>query len=64
MIGAPIPRRKVVGFEPDVVEHSPRPRQPYGHYVRGRRPGGESPNRRRHFNYSGRGRSSNQKRVA
>ena len=64
MIGAPIPRRKVVGFEPDVVEHSPRPRQPYGHYVRGRRPGGESPNRGRHSNYSGRGRSSNQKRVA
>ncbi len=64
MIGAPIPRRKVVGFEPDVVEHSPRPRQPYGHYVRGRRPGRESPNRGRNFNYSGRGRSSNQKRIA
>ncbi len=64
MIGAPIPRRKVVGFEPDVVEHSPRPRQPYGHYVRGRRPGGESPNRGRNFNSSGRGRRSNQKRVA
>ena len=64
MIGAPIPRRKVAGFEPDVAERSPRPRQSYGHNARGRRPGGESPNRGRRSNSSGRRRSSNRKHVA
>ena len=64
MIGSPIPRRKVVGFEPDVAERSAGPRRPYGHNLRARRPGGESPNRGRHSSSSGRGRSSYRKRVA
>ncbi len=64
MIGAPIPRRKVVGFEPDVAERPPRPRQAYGHNVRGMRPGGGSPNRGRNSNSSGRRRRSNRKRIA
>lgn len=64
MIGAPIPRRKVVGFEPDVVERFARPRQPFGQHGRGRRPGGESPNRGRRSNSSGRGHGRNRKHVA
>ena len=40
MIGAPIQRRKVAGFEPDYSERPQRPRKPYGNNARGMRPGG------------------------
>ena len=63
MIGAPIPRRKVVGFEPDVSERSTRPPRPHGHNARGRRPGGESPHRGHRSNSSGRRRSGNRNHV-
>ena len=64
MIGSPIPRRKVVGFESDVGERAAAPRRPNGHNLRGRRPGGAPPNRGRHSSFSGRGRNSNRKRLA
>ena len=40
MIGAPIQRRKVAGFEPDYSDRPKRPRKPYGNNARGMRPGG------------------------
>ncbi len=64
MIGAQIPRRKVVGFEPEVAERPRRPRRPYGYYGRGMGPGGGSPNRGRNSNSSGRRHRSNRKRIA
>jgi ATP-dependent RNA helicase RhlE len=64
MIGAPIPRRKVAGFEPDFAERPSRPRQPYGNNVRGMGSGGQSRNGGRNSNSAGRGRSNNRKRIA
>ena len=42
MIGAPIMRRRVAGFEPDVADRSERPRRPYGNNVRGMHSGSGS----------------------
>ena len=54
MIGAPIPRRKVKGFEPEPDEKPGRRNPPQGN-ARNGRPGGQHPSRRR--NSTGRGRS-------
>ena len=68
MIGTPIPRRKVAGFEPDFADRSSdrpsRSRPPYGNNVRGMRPSGQSRNGGRNSNPSGRGRSNGRKRIA
>ena len=60
MIGAPIPRRKVQGFEPDVAVRPECHRMPYGRNVRGMRPGGQSRNGGRNSGGWGRG----QRRIA
>jgi len=59
MIGAPITRRKVPGFELNVADRSERPRRPFGKNVRGMRSGSGSWSRR--ANSVGRGRG--QKRI-
>jgi ATP-dependent RNA helicase RhlE len=55
MIGRPIPRRKVDGFEHDSDENPQKGQAPQGN-SRGGRPGGQSQSRRRNSSGGGRGR--------
>ena len=58
MIGSPIPRRQVEGFEPD-AEETPEPRRPQRGSPRPARPGGQQRSNRRGSSDRGRSRSRN-----